>query len=128
MHNAGGANNLFGFLLFTVCPTNNVRMQPFAGAVIDDITFDHVYFGKTACCNVIVLGNTVSSNVCSTLHITNSVLFGTPNKGACGSLDLEQSTTYTSTAQAGCARTPARLSRPRPRCRSRSCASANPGG
>jgi hypothetical protein len=103
MQNAGGANDLFSFLVFTGCPTSDVQMQPFAGAVIHDITFDHVYFGKTACCNVIVLGDTVSNTLCSTLHITNSVLFGTPNKGACASLDLQANTTCVTVDQAGCA-------------------------
>jgi hypothetical protein len=103
MQNAGGANDLFTSIVFTGCPTSDVQMQPFAGAVIHDVTFDHVYFGKTACCNVIVLGDTVSNSLCSTLHITNSVLSGTPNKGACTSIDLQSNTTCVTVDQAGCA-------------------------
>ena len=72
MQNQGGANMLVTGAIFTGCPTSDVQMNPFGtGNVIHDVTFDNVYFGKTACCNSIALGTQgTDTSICPSLHIT----------------------------------------------------------
>ena len=50
-----------------------------------NVTIENIFFGKTACCNSIVLGTTASGANCSSLVIRYNVLYNTPNPDVCAS-------------------------------------------
>lgn len=103
----GGKNMLLLGNVFENCPSSDNQIAPFGtGNVLQDVTLQDNYYGQTACCNRVVLGETVNNANCSTLHVHADTIFYFSatgiNQDGCSSEDISGNTWCTSTTATGC--------------------------